>query len=331
MLLCGVFFLRTKSTTKCHLRRISNISISPATPLTTLTMLTKNFNLAVWDDLIDSPLSTTFAIENRKLDKRVHNYVSYLGNLSLEEKEELELFGSVVLYTEPESWHDKRQLRRDIKEFRGFLSKRLPVVKQHKKGRELLIEDILQLALSQLESIKNNLKDDYVIRLDMEFKHDEGCCQFHIDKAGIRALVCYFGPSTEVVDLNYVDLKKMRSLIEDDERRYNPEEFNLQILKKGYKIHQPNAGDLLLLRGEFWKGAKEYQGAVHRSPPISPTLSTKFRLLVRVDHLLKDQAVEMMNKEEMNDDDDDDMVEEEEEEDEMGDERYEDVSEEDEN
>ena len=262
-------------------------------------MLTNNFQLSTWDKLIEAPLITTYAIENRKLDKRLKQYVEYLGNMSVEDKEELDLFGSVVLYTEPESWEETAKLEKDVKEFRGFLKERLPTTKQHKKGRELLIEDILQLAVCQLESIKKSLKEKYIIRLELEFKHDEGCCQFHIDNAGIRALVCYFGPSTEVVDAKDVDLKKMKSLIEDVNRKSNPDEFNKKILKKGCKIHQPNTGDLLLLRGEGWPGAKEYQGAVHRSPPISPTLPTKFRILVRVDHMLEDQAQEMIEMEQM--------------------------------
>src|SRR3990167_1799062 len=83
------------------------------------TMLTNNFQLSTWDKLIEAPLITTYAIENRKLDKRLKQYVEYLGNMSVEDKEELDLFGSVVLYTEPESWEETAKLEKDVKEFRG--------------------------------------------------------------------------------------------------------------------------------------------------------------------------------------------------------------------
>ena len=110
--------------------------------------------------------------------------------------------------------------------------------------------------------------------VSLESPEDATCPRFHVDRVGIRLLVTYAGPGTQVLPHEHCD----RSWLGDAGHGRIDEETGL--MRPGAEIQQFSAFDVVLLKGEAWPGADGF-GAVHRSPDPGE----QRRVLLRVDML----------------------------------------------
>lgn len=106
------------------------------------------------------------------------------------------------------------------------------------------------------------------MQVGLELVSDDKCRKFHSDYVGIRMLVSYAGPGTQWVEERHLRREAMRhdSACVDAANR--------AIVPDGTKIRSAGLGDVLLLKGEAWRG-NTGRGAVHRSPPIEGTGTTR--------------------------------------------------------
>ena len=136
-------------------------------------------------------------------------------------------------------------------------------------GTEDLVADISSLCEMFSELV---CADEVMISL--ESPDDATCPRFHVDRVGIRMLVTYLGPGTELLPQGQVD----RNWLGDAGHGLVDEESGLML--PGAEVQQVSAFDVVLLKGEAWPGAENF-GAVHRSPdPLGQR-----RVLLRVDML----------------------------------------------
>ena len=84
------------------------------------------------------------------------------------------------------------------------------------------------------------------------------CPYFHHDYVPLRLLITYYGPTTEVVADPRIDSLGLGDEPHGDKRTARIEAAQLTTF-------QPRPGDVLILRGHGWPGARG-QGAFHRSP-----------------------------------------------------------------
>ena len=101
------------------------------------------------------------------------------------------------------------------------------------------------------------------------------CPRFHVDRVTVRLVTTYRGEGTEFLDHTDVDRRWLGHETPD------PREDHPELRRWGSPVHQARTGDVVLLRGESWI-AGEGKGAVHRSPPASPTTP---RLVLTLDPL----------------------------------------------
>ena len=90
----------------------------------------------------------------------------------------------------------------------------------------------------------------------------DNCRKFHVDAGGLRLLVTYAGPGTQLI----VDPQRARPLLAGDPEG-SLEEFNAAVIRAG-GIFQAKAGDVVLMRGQAGPGAPGL-GVLHRSPPVA--------------------------------------------------------------
>lgn len=99
---------------------------------------------------------------------------------------------------------------------------------------------------------------------------DDKCRKFHVDYVGLRLLVTYAGPGTEIAPDEIVN----RTALDEPAHCYI--EANEAILRDVSQVVHADVGDVVLLKGDRWPG-NEGKAAVHRSPPVS---ERKLRRLV---------------------------------------------------
>ena len=97
------------------------------------------------------------------------------------------------------------------------------------------------------------------VMISLESPDNATCPRFHVDRVGIRMLVTYLGPGTELLPQGQVD----RNWLGDAAHGLVDEESGLML--PGAEVQQVSAFDVVLLKGEAWPGAENF-GAVHRSP-----------------------------------------------------------------
>lgn len=103
---------------------------------------------------------------------------------------------------------------------------------------------------------------------------DDACRKLHADHVSIRLLCTYVGPGTEWVE----DADVVRSnLCRID---VDVPTANRSVLRRPDAIRRCGAGDVLLLKGDAYRG-NQGRGAVHRSPPIEG--SGTARLVLKID------------------------------------------------
>ena len=117
------------------------------------------------------------------------------------------------------------------------------------------------------------------LMISLESPDDATCPRFHVDRVGIRMLVTYLGPGTELLSQDQVDRKWL------GEAGHGLVDEESGLLLPGAQVQQVSAFDVVLLKGEAWPGAENF-GAVHRSPdPLGQR-----RVLLRIDMLSQKSA-----------------------------------------
>ena len=97
------------------------------------------------------------------------------------------------------------------------------------------------------------------VRVVLGIKSTNACRKFHTDHVRVRLITTYVGPGTEWVPNVGVD----RTALQHPPGC--PRDANRSIVRDTRHVRQTRAGDVLLLKGELFGGAR---GAVHRSPRI---------------------------------------------------------------
>ena len=100
------------------------------------------------------------------------------------------------------------------------------------------------------------------------------CPRFHVDHVGIRMLVTYRGPGTQVLPDQFANRAWLGSA------GHGQADEDSGLMHSGAQIVQANPFDVVLLKGEAWPRAEGF-GAIHRSP--NPRGEP--RTLLRVDML----------------------------------------------
>jgi hypothetical protein len=114
------------------------------------------------------------------------------------------------------------------------------------------------------------------LKLRLSRVEDNACRKFHVDFVGLRLLVTYAGPGTELVDHAHVHREHI------GRHELTMDEANALIVPDPTHIVRAEPGDVALLKGEAWRG-NGGRGAVHRSPPIEGTRTS--RLVLKLDAL----------------------------------------------
>lgn len=107
----------------------------------------------------------------------------------------------------------------------------------------------------------------------LESVHDNACRKFHADHVGLRMLVTFAGPGTELVENSRVD----RAALND--RALSIEDANAAAVAPA-DIVRARVGDIVYLKGHAYHG-NSGKGAVHRSPPIEGQNTS--RLVLKLD------------------------------------------------
>ena len=100
------------------------------------------------------------------------------------------------------------------------------------------------------------------------------CPRFHVDSVTCRLVCTYGGAGTEWLEDAYIDRKKL------GRASAGLKDEHSGLILDADAVYQMQAYAVGLLKGSAWEG-NEQQGAVHRSPRISPTLPR--RLLLTMD------------------------------------------------
>lgn len=101
------------------------------------------------------------------------------------------------------------------------------------------------------------------VRASLAAVDTDKCRKFHSDYKRIRLVCTYAGPGTEWLDDHDVE----RAALGRDE---GIDAANGRIVRPGARAHRAGPGDVVLLKGELYRG-NAGRGAVHRSPPIEHT------------------------------------------------------------
>lgn len=112
------------------------------------------------------------------------------------------------------------------------------------------------------------------LMISFEAPNEASCPRFHVDRIGIRMLVTYLGPGTEILPEEFADRQWLGAAghgMADEESG---------ILRAGAQIVHADPFAVVLLKGEAWPGAQGF-GAIHRSPNPGDAART----LLRVDML----------------------------------------------
>jgi len=114
------------------------------------------------------------------------------------------------------------------------------------------------------------------VRVRFEAVAHDGCRKFHVDYMALRLLVTYAGPGTEFVLDPHVD----RSWL--GHTGVDMDECNARIVPNPGHVQRAAAGDVLVLKGEHFRGAAG-RAAVHRSPPIEGSAARRLVMKIDVD------------------------------------------------
>lgn len=112
------------------------------------------------------------------------------------------------------------------------------------------------------------------LMVSLESPDEATCPRFHVDRVGIRMLVTYLGPGTELLPHEQVDRRWL------GDAGHGRADHETGLMLSGAEVQQVSPFDVVLLKGEAWPGAESF-GAVHRSPDPSG----QRRVLLRVDML----------------------------------------------
>lgn len=112
------------------------------------------------------------------------------------------------------------------------------------------------------------------LKLRIASTRDDACRKFHVDWVGLRLLVTYAGPGTEMVAAEHARREQV------GRHDLGFAEANAAIVPDVSRIVRAEAGDVVLLKGEAWRG-NEGRGAIHRSPPIEAVRAS--RLVLKLD------------------------------------------------
>lgn len=115
------------------------------------------------------------------------------------------------------------------------------------------------------------------VRVRFEAMASDGCRKFHVDYMALRLLVTYAGPGTEFVLDPHVDRAWLGQTSVD------LSECNARIVPDAGHIQRASAGDVLVLKGEHFRGGAG-RAAVHRSPPIEASAARRLLLKIDVDN-----------------------------------------------
>jgi hypothetical protein len=115
------------------------------------------------------------------------------------------------------------------------------------------------------------------LRVRFEALAHDGCRKFHVDYMALRLLVSYHGPGTEFVLDPHVDRRWLGA------SGASMEECNARIVPEPRHVQRAHAGDVLVLKGEHFRGAAG-RAAVHRSPPIEAAASRRLVMKIDVDN-----------------------------------------------
>ena len=130
--------------------------------------------------------------------------------------------------------------------------------------RDKFIVDIVQVCSDFFKQTENRK-----MRIQIEVIDDDMCRLFHVDHLRQRLLCTYLGPGTQWLDNTNVN------------REWLGKGDNQKIVKDFSQIRQTTPFDILLLRGGLFESG--FEGAVHRSPPISEAKVR--RVLLKLDEL----------------------------------------------
>ncbi len=136
-------------------------------------------------------------------------------------------------------------------------------------GMNALLDDVDFLA----RAFSDLLAADELM-VSLEAPTGASCPRFHVDRVGIRMLVTYRGPGTEILPNPFCD----RAWLGPAGHGLADEESG--IMRPGAEIVTVDPFSVVLLKGEAWPQAEGF-GAVHRSPNPEGVERT----LLRVDML----------------------------------------------
>lgn len=136
-------------------------------------------------------------------------------------------------------------------------------------GARALIDDVAGICEMFTELL---CADELMVSL--ESPEEATCPRFHVDRVGVRMLVTYLGPGTELLANEHVD----RSWL--GHAGHGRSDARTGLMRPGAEIQQTAPFDVVLLKGEAWPGAEDF-GAVHRSPDPRG----RRRVILRVDML----------------------------------------------
>lgn len=144
-----------------------------------------------------------------------------------------------------------------------YLDEDLPLA-NNSKSKSDFIGDLIGVSKNFFE-----LTSSKKIRIQLEVIKSDACRLFHVDNNYQRLLCTYHGPGTEWLaedNLNREGLGKGN---------------NANIVKDESLVNHTTPFDLLTLRGK--KFGENFQGGVHRSPPVEKKFLT--RILLKVDEI----------------------------------------------
>lgn len=142
------------------------------------------------------------------------------------------------------------------------------------RGAHAFYQNIIEVIRTFQKVVQS---DEIGLRIDAV--DSDNCSNFHVDLVPLRLVMTLLGPGTQWLANGSVDRLALR------ERRFN------EICRKGAKVEQVLAGEVLLMKGEGYstlEGERNVgNGFVHRSPPKSSFKEP--RLLLRIDEISERQ------------------------------------------
>lgn len=128
----------------------------------------------------------------------------------------------------------------------------------------------LEDAVSLCRAFRRTL-DAHTLAVSFEQPADATCPRFHVDRVGIRMLVTYRGPGTEILPEAHVDRRWLGAAghgMADEESG---------VIRPGAAVVSAEPFTVVLLKGEAWPNTEGF-GAVHRSPRPVDGPRTVFRV-----------------------------------------------------